>query len=117
MKNQKTQPIPSDSKVAKGLFALGGLWAAIFAPVVLIIIAFIIPFGDAITRSSILKLVNTQLGKLFLCLMISLPIWYGLQQILTLLHQFNIHPKREKLLTYGLALAWTAHAIYILFVR
>ncbi len=117
MKNQKTQPIQSDSKVAKGLFALGGLWAAIFAPVVLIIVAFIIPFGDAITRSYILKLANTELGKLFLCLMISLPIWCGLQQILTLLHQFNIYPKREKLLTYGLALAWTAHAIYILFVR
>ncbi|MBI0151510.1 fumarate reductase subunit D, partial [Bifidobacterium sp. M0353] len=83
---------------------------AIFAPVVLIIVAFIIPFGDAITRSYILKLANTELGKLFLCLMISLPIWCGLQQILTLLHQFNIYPKREKLLTYGLALAWTAHA-------
>lgn len=117
MKNQQTQPIQSYSKVAKGLFALGGLWAAIFAPVVLIIVAFIIPFGDAITRSYILKLANTELGKLFLCLMISLPIWCGLQQILTLLHQFNIYPKREKLLTYGLALAWTAHAIYILFVR
>lgn len=117
MKNQQTQPIQSDLKVTKGLFALGGLWAAIFAPVVLIIVAFIIPFGDAITRSYILKLANTELGKLFLCLMISLPIWCGLQQILTLLHQFNIYPKREKLLTYGLALAWTAHAIYILFVR
>ena len=117
MKNQQTKPIQSDSKVAKGLFALGGLWAAIFAPVVLIIVAFIIPFGNAITRSYILKLANTELGKLFLCLMISLPIWCGLQQILTLLHQFNIYPKREKLLTYGLALAWTAHAIYILFVR
>lgn len=117
MKNQETQPIQSDSKVAKGLFALGGLWAAIFAPVVLIIVTFIIPFGDAITRSYILKLANTELGKLFLCLMISLPIWCGLQQILTLLHQFNIYPKREKLLAYGLALAWTAHAIYILFVR
>ena len=117
MKNQETQPIQSDSKVAKGLFAFGGLWAAIFAPVVLIIVTFIIPFGDAITRSYILKLANTELGKLFLCLMISLPIWCGLQQILTLLHQFNIYPKREKLLTYGLALAWTAHAIYILFVR
>lgn len=117
MKNQETQPIQSDSKVAKGLFALGGLWTAIFAPVILIIVAFIIPFGDAITRSYILKLANTELGKLFLCLMISLPIWCGLQQILTLLHQFNIYPKREKLLAYGLALAWTAHAIYILFVR
>lgn len=117
MKKQENQLIRSDSTVAKGLFALGGLWAAIFAPVVLGIIAFIIPFGDAITRSSILKLANTELGKLFLCLMISLPIWCGLQQILTLLHHFNIHPKREKLLTFCLAFAWTAHAIYILFVR
>ncbi|OCG13192.1 hypothetical protein A9G09_08030 [Gilliamella sp. wkB292] len=104
-------------KVAKGLFALGGIWAAIFSPVIIIIMAYIIPFGDATTRSYILKIANTEVGKLFLFLMISLPIWCGLQQILTILHQFNIYPKREKMLTYGLALAWTLHAIYILFIR
>ncbi|MCO6560722.1 MAG: hypothetical protein J6574_06380, partial [Gilliamella sp.] len=45
------------------------------------------------------------------------PIWCGLQQILSILHERKIYPKREKLLTFGLALAWTLHAIYILFIR
>jgi fumarate reductase subunit D len=117
MKKEENQPTNIDSKIAKGLFAIGGLWTAIFTPVVLIMITFIIPFGNAATRSYILKIANTGFGKIALFLTISLPIWYGLQQILTILHKHNIHPKREKLTTYGLALAWTAHAIYILFVR
>ncbi|OCG11180.1 hypothetical protein A9G24_09565 [Gilliamella sp. App6-5] len=117
MKNQQMQAKRSHGKIAKGLFALGGTWAAVFLPIVLAIITFIIPFGDAATRSHILKIANTEMGKLFLFLMISLPIWCGLQQILTLLHEHKIYPKREKLLTFGLALAWTIHAIYILFIR
>ncbi|OCG55785.1 hypothetical protein A9G38_10995 [Gilliamella sp. Imp1-1] len=117
MKNQQIQVKNTDGKVIKGLFALGGTWAAIFLPVVLVILAFIIPFGDAITRSYILKIANKEIGKVFLFLMISLPIWCGLQQILSILHERKIYPKREKLLTFGLALAWTLHAIYILFIR
>ncbi|MCO6538596.1 MAG: fumarate reductase subunit D [Gilliamella sp.] len=117
MKNQQIHVKNTDGKVIKGLFALGGTWAAIFLPVVLVILAFIIPFGDAITRSYILKIANKEIGKVFLFLMISLPIWCGLQQILSILHERKIYPKREKLLTFGLALAWTLHAIYILFIR
>lgn len=117
MKNQQSENKQSNSKVAKGLFILGGTWAAIFSPIVIAIMAFIIPYGNALTRSYILKLVNTELGKVFLLVMITLPIWFGLPRILTILHEFKIYPKREKLLTYTLALAWTAHAIYILFIR
>lgn len=117
MKNQQIQIKNTDGKVIKGLFALGGTWAAIFLPAVLVILIFIIPFGDVVTRSYILKIANKEIGKVFLFLMISLPIWCGLQQILTILHERKIHLKREKLLTFGLALAWTLHAIYILFIR
>ncbi|WP_172398408.1 fumarate reductase subunit FrdD [Gilliamella apicola] len=117
MKNQEIQTAHSKGSLAKGLFVLGGTWAAIFLPVIMIIIAFIIPFGNATTRSYILKVVNTETGKLFLFLMISLPIWCALQKIITILHQHKIHPKREKILTVALALAWTMHAAYILFVR
>lgn len=117
MKNQQTVSKRSNNSVTRGLYILGGTWAAIFSPIVMVIMAFIIPFGNAATRSYILKLVNIDLGKVFLLLMISLPIWFGLPKILTILHEFKIYPKREKLLIYTLALAWTAHAIYILFVR
>ncbi|MCX8616822.1 hypothetical protein J3U42_00245 [Gilliamella sp. B2923] len=117
MTTKKEHSKQKTGKVIKGLYIVGSTWAAIFSPIVLVILAFIIPFGDAITRSYILKLANTQAGKIFLFLTISLPIWFALQQILTLLHQYNIYPKREKGLTYLLALAWTIHAIYVLFVR
>lgn len=117
MKIQESETKRSNNTVIKGLYALGGTWVAVFVPVVMIIIGLIIPFGDAQTRSYILKLVSSEPGKIFLLLMICLPIWCALQQILTILHQFNIHPKREKLLTFGLALAWTIHALFILFVR
>lgn len=116
MKKENIQLKRSNEPVFWGLFSAGGMWAAIFAPVVIVIIAFIIPFGDVVTRSYILKLVGSLAGKIFLFLMISLPIWCALHRILHTLHDFNIHPKRGKLLTYGLALAWTLHAGYILFI-
>lgn len=117
MKNQQSENKQSNSTVARGLFILGGTWAAIFSPIVIIIMAYIIPFGNALSRSYILKLVNTDLGRVFLLLMISLPIWFGLPKILTILNEFKVYPKRGKFLIYALALAWTAHAIFILFVR
>ncbi|WP_085246894.1 fumarate reductase subunit FrdD [Gilliamella mensalis] len=117
MKNKHIQAQNANGKIIKGLFALGGTWVAIFSPIILVIMAFIIPFGDATTRSYVLKIVTTEIGKVFLVLMISLPIWCGLQLILTILHEHKIYPKREKLLFLGLALAWTLHAIYILFIR
>jgi len=116
MENRKIQPKRSNEPLFWGLFSAGGMWAAIFAPVIIVVIAFIIPFGDVATRSYILKLITMFGGKLFLFFMISLPIWCGLHRILHTLHDFNIHPKRGKLLTYGLALAWTAHTGYILFI-
>lgn len=113
----KQKPLQrSNEPIFWGLFSAGGMWAAIFSPIVMAIIAFVIPFGDPATRSYILKLIYTLGGKLFLFLMISLPIWCGLHRILHTLHDFNIHPRRGKLLTYGLALAWTLHAGYILFI-
>lgn len=117
MKNQQIQTKSINGKVIKSMFVLGATWVAIFFPIVLIIMAFMIPFGEVATRSYILKIANTEVGKTFLFLMISLPIWCGLQQILNILHEHKIYPKREKLLALGLALAWALHAIYILFIR
>ncbi|XKM13033.1 fumarate reductase subunit FrdD [Orbaceae bacterium ac157xtp] len=115
--NEKNQIKRSDEPVFWSLFSAGGTWAAIFAPVIIVILAFTLPFGDYVTRSYILKLMTSVMGKLFLLFMISLPIWCALHRILHSLHDLNIYPRRGKLLTYGLALAWTAHTIYILFLR
>ncbi|MDF7670036.1 hypothetical protein PT276_02250 [Orbaceae bacterium ESL0721] len=94
-----------------------GTWAAIFAPIMMVIVGYIIPFGNVAERSYLLKLMGTMHGKIIFCLMIILPIWYALPRILETIHTFNIHPKREKMLILVLAFAWSAHAIYLLFVR
>ncbi|WP_392562794.1 fumarate reductase subunit FrdD [Orbus sturtevantii] len=116
MESKQKQLKRSNESLFGGLFSAGATWAAIFAPVI-IITFFIIAFGDVATRSYILKLMTTFGGKLFLFFMISFPIWCGLHRILHTLHDINIHPKRGNVLTYGLALAWTLHAGYILFIH
>lgn len=107
----------SNEPIFWGLFSAGGMWAAIFAPIVIVIFGYFVPFGSVVTRSRILYLAETWGGKGFLLLMITLPLWCALHRILHTLHDFNIHIRHEKPLTYGLALLWTLHAIYILFLR
>lgn len=116
MENKQKSLAPSNEPFFSGLLSVCGMWVAIFAPIIIAILAFVIPFGDAMTRSYILKLIYTLGGKLFLFFMISLPIWYGLQRILQMLNDFNIYPRRGKLLISCLALGWTLHAVYLLFI-
>ncbi|QIQ20781.1 fumarate reductase subunit FrdD [Zophobihabitans entericus] len=98
-----------------GLFSAGGMWAAIFAPVMIVIVGFVIPFADAGVLTHLLRLVQYPLSKLFLFAMVVLPIWCALHRILHTLHDMKIYPKRGKLLFYGLAVAWTIQAGYVLF--
>lgn len=98
------------------LYQLGGVWAAIVAPIVVIIVGFLLPFADAATLTHLLRLSTTPLFKIFMLAMMVLPIWYGLPILLQTLNTFNIYPKRAKLLFYGLAFAWSAHAGYIIFI-
>ncbi|MCO6524372.1 MAG: hypothetical protein J6562_05035 [Candidatus Schmidhempelia sp.] len=98
------------------LFELGGIWAAIVAPIVTVIVGFLLPFADAATLTHLLRISSTLFFKIFMLAMIVLPIWYGLPILLQTLNKFNIYPKRAKLLFYGLAFAWSAHAGYIIFI-
>lgn len=100
-----------------GLIKLASLWFAIFAPVVLFIIIFVIPNGDVRTLSHILKITDTMLGKIFLFFMMSLPSWYAFDRILLIFQQFQIYLKRGKLISVFIASIWTLHAYYILFMR
>lgn len=108
-------PKRSNEPLFWGLFSAGGMWAAIFAPIVIVIVAFIIPFGDAATLTRLLRLAQTLYGKIFLLAMIVLPIWCAVHRILYTLHDIKIHPRRGKLLFYGLALVWSIHAVYVIF--
>lgn len=100
-----------------GLFKLGRACFAIFGPVIFIIAGYVIPFGDAQSRSYLLKLIDTTVGKSLLFFIVSLTIFCAFAQILTVLNHLKIYPKRAKLMTYGLAFIWIIHLFYLLFIR
>lgn len=117
MNINKSNTFTENSSIYLGLSKLAGLWFALFAPVVFVIIGYLIPFGDVQTLSNILKLTDTYIGKGFLFLTITLPSGYTFDRILKILNYFNIYPKRSKLSIYGLAIIWAMHAFYVIFLR
>lgn len=101
--------------VVRGLVMVGGLWSAIFVPVAIVIVSFIIPFANPATLTHLLKLFQSVWFKCFLFFMMVLPIWYGLSRILLTLRDMAMECHRGPVFFYGLAFAWSAHIGYVLF--
>lgn len=97
------------------LVTIGGLWTAIFAPVAIVIVGFIIPFANPTTLTHLLKLLQLVWFKCLLFFMMVLPILYGLNRILLTLRAMAIERHRSSVFFYGLAFAWSAHIGYVLF--
>ena len=102
--------------VFHGLVLVGGGWVAVFGPMAVIIIGFVIPFSGPKTLTYLLKLLQIAWFKWFLFFMMVLPIWYGLARILSALGRSSIQHRRGPLLFNALALIWTAHVGYVLFI-
>ncbi|WP_392566502.1 fumarate reductase subunit FrdD [Utexia brackfieldae] len=110
------QPKHKKASLFRGLFNLGGLWAAILAPVMIIIVGLLLPFADARTLTYLLRIAQHTIFKVFILLMIILPIWCGLYRISNLLRQANIYLKRADLIFFSVAFFWSAYCGYVIFI-
>lgn len=105
-------PKRSNEPIFWGLFGAGGMWSAIFLPVVIIIVAFILPFSSMVTMASILDAASSWLGRLFLAATIILPLWCGAHRIHHGLHDIKVHLPASNWILYGFAAVLTLLTIY-----
>jgi fumarate reductase subunit D len=95
-------PLPSHLKpLYWGLFAAGGMVAALFYPVLVLVTALLVPAGVADGPGA--GAVTSWLFRLFLLVAVPLPLFHAAHRVMAALMDFGLRPWRPLLggLLYG----------------
>ena len=100
-----------------GLFSAGGVVAAFLVPVHLFVHSLAVPLGwISVSHARMLALVGHPLVKLYLFVLIALPLFHWAHRFRFILEDIGLHGLRTPIaiLSYGAALLGTAATLWVL---
>jgi len=110
----------SNAPIFWGLFGAGGMLAALFGPMLVIITGLLVPMGlllpaDTMSHPKMLAFAQNFIGKGFIFAIIALFVWHAMHRIYHSLHEIGIHAGLfAKLVCYGIAMITTLIAAVLL---
>ena len=110
----------SNAPIFWGLFGGGGMLAALFGPMLVIITGLLVPLGlllpaDTMSYPKMLAFAQNFIGKGFIFAVIALFLWHATHRIYHSLHEIGIHAGfGAKLICYGIALIGTLISAFVL---
>lgn len=93
------------------LFGAGGAISAVFFPVLVLILGFLLPFG-LVSPDNIIAFSGTWIGKLAILALLIFPMWCGMHRIHLGLHDFKIHVPAGGWIFYGLSALYSLLVIF-----
>ena len=106
----------SNAPIFWGLFGGGGMLAALFGPMLVLITGLLVPLGlllpaDTMSYPKMLAFAQNIFGKGFIFAVIALFLWHALHRIFHSLHEIGLHTGFfAKLVCYGIAMIGTVIA-------
>lgn len=105
----KATPKRSNEPVVWLLFGAGTTVSAMFFPILVLVVGFLLPFGliDAKNVFELVAFLHSGVGKLILLVLLIFPMWCALHRIHHGMHDFKIHVPAGGIIFYGLAVLYS----------
>ncbi|GJJ81278.1 fumarate reductase subunit D [Pasteurella canis] len=113
----KDTPKRSNEPVVWLLFGAGTTVSAMFYPVLVLVLGFLLPFGliDPKNTIELVTFLHTGIGKLLLLVLLIFPMWGAMHRIHHGMHDFKIHIPASGVIFYGLSTLYTVLVCFAVF--